>query len=39
MIELEKMRGLTSKNLRNLAAYWIIEILLILCSVYIVTRD
>ena len=38
MIELEKMHVLTTENFRNLSAYRIIDILLILCSAYIVPR-
>ena len=39
MIELEKMRALTAKNFPNLSAYQIIEILLVLRSVYMVLGD
>ena len=39
IIEFEKMYTLTLENLRSLGAYWIIEILLILYSAYIVSKD
>ena len=39
MIELEKMRASTAKNLRNLGAHWIIEISLILRSTHVIPGD
>ncbi len=39
MIELEKMRASIAKNPRNLGAYWIIEISLVLHNAHIVPRD
>ena len=39
MIEFEKMRALTAENSRNLDAYQIIEISLVLLSAYVVPRD
>ena len=39
MIELEKICALTAENPRNLGAHWIIEILLVLRSVYVVPRN
>ena len=39
MIELEKIRTLTVKNPCILSAYWIIEILLVLHSAYIIFKN
>ena len=39
MIELEKMRASTSDNFYNFDAHWIIEILSVLQSAYVVPRD
>ena len=39
MVELEKIRVLITKNLRNLGACRIIEISLVLHSIHVVPRD
>ena len=39
MIELKKMRALTMENPHNLGIYWVIGILLVLCSAHIFPKD
>ena len=39
MVELKKMCALIAKNLHNLDTHWIIEISLILHSIYLVPRN
>ena len=39
MIEFEKIGASSTENFRNLGAYWIMEIFLVLYIAYVVLRD